>query len=236
MKNLGKIIAVLFLLAATSVWADETVVVSEDEISGAVKHEFVEQGGDENIELEFFGGQTSFTIENAKVAKIMISRLQYDATQNKFSAIAEIFADGQPYAKTTLSGRYFVMGEAWVPALNIEKGEIISRDKLKIIPVRMNRIKQIHVTDVDKLIDMQAKKSLKEGKLITDRDVGEVILIKKGKIVTSYYKAQGLQITALAEALEDGYRGQRIELMNTKSGKKFFAKVVDAENVEIDGQ
>ena len=72
--------------------------------------------------------------------------------------------------------------------------------------------------------------------MISDREVGPVILIKKGKVVTSVYKSKGLQITARAEALEDGAKGQSIEVMNTKSSKKFYATVVDADTVEIDGQ
>jgi len=217
--------------------------ISDEEETGrvvpvieAVKKEFVEQGLEDKIELEFFGGQTSFALENVKAAKVMISKLKFDATQNKFSATAEIFADGNPYAKTSLSGRYYVMGEIWVPAVNIEKGEVISEDKLKTIPVRMNRIKTQNITELNKLVGMQAKKTLKEGKVIADREVGPVILIKKGKVVTSVYKSKGLQITARAEALEDGAKGQSIEVMNTKSSKKFYATVVDADTVEIDGQ
>ena len=75
---------------------------------------------------------------------------------------------------------------------------------------------------------------MKEGKIVTDRDVGERVIVKRGSIVTSVYRSKGLQITAQAEALEDGAKGARIELVNTKSGKKFFAKVLDAQTVEIE--
>lgn len=236
MFKLGKMALLAMFLIVSPAQADNLLLLGEGDIAEAVKKEFVEQGLEDKIELEFFGGQTSFALENVKAAKVMISKLKFDATQNKFSAIAEIFADGNPYAKTSLSGRYYVMGEIWVPAVNIEKGEVISEDKLKTIPVRMNRIKTQNITELNKLVGMQAKKTLKEGKVISDREVGPVILIKKGKVVTSVYKSKGLQITARAEALEDGAKGQSIEVMNTKSSKKFYATVVDADTVEIDGQ
>ncbi len=236
MRKTGKIIlwAVLFWLATTEqTWA---AVISESDMIDAVKKEFVEQGVDETLDVEFFGGQSNFSIEEANSLKVMISRLKYDAGANKFSADAEIFADGQVYAKTTLSGRYYVLEEAWVPVRNIEKGDVITKDKLQKIQVRANRLKGQHITDAEKLDGMEAKRSLKAGKLISDRDVGAVIVVKKGKVVTSVYKASGLQITAQAEALEDGAKGQNIELFNTKSGKKFVARVIDAETVEIDAQ
>lgn len=226
-------ILIAIMLAATTVLAGDFLLLGETELADAIKKEFVEQGVDEEIELEFFGGQTSFAIENSQQAKVLVSRLKYDADANKFSANAEIFADGKAYAKTTLSGRYFVMTEAWVPAQTIEKDTVIKENMLKKIPLRNTRLKAVMIQDKAKLVDMQAKKTLKEGKLVNEREVGPLVLIKKGKMVTSVYVSKGMQITAKAEALEDGVKGQNIEVMNTKSNRKFFAKVVDADTVEI---
>lgn len=226
-------IMTLVLLLGWNAQAQMTAVVSEDEIADALKQEFVEQGVEDRLELEFFGGQTNFAFAGANQAKIMISKLKFDESQNKFSAMAEIFADGKPAAQTMLQGRFFVMAEAWVPASNIEKDTVITAAMLKPITVRSNRMKAVNVTDKDLLIDMQAKRGLKEGKLITDRDVGAVIVIKKGKLVTSSYNRKGMSITAKVEAQEDGAKGQNIAVVNIKSGKKFFARVVDGETVEI---
>lgn len=234
MRKLGMFFSLVLLLAMPAKAQEaEVLFINSNDMAAAVKQEFVEQGAEDQLDIEFFGGQLTYAIENARVYKIMVTGLKYDSDQNKFSAGAEIFADGKPYAKTNLSGKYYVMSEAWVPARNIEKDEVINAESLKKIPVRMNRIKSTNIVEQDKLVGQQAKKTLKEGRMITDRDVGEVILIKKGKIVTSVYKAKGLQITAKAEALEDGARGQAIEVMNIKSSKKFHATVTDAETVEI---
>ena len=126
------------------------------------------------------------------------------------------------------------MGEAWVPAEDIAKGEEITIDKLKKVTVRLGRIKDTMVVTEGKLIGQAAKKTLKVGKLINERDIGAVILIKKGAIVTSIYRSKGLQITAQAIALEDGAKGQVIELENTKSHKKISGKVINAETVEVE--
>lgn len=227
----------IWMLTALSVQAQEQkiLLVSEDEIVEAVRTEFVEQGHGDNIEMEFFGGQTVFNIEGADKAKILVESLKLDEVSNKFWAGVEIFADGKPYAKTMIQGKYYVMGEVFVPAKNINKGEIIKEDMLKTIMVRMNRIKSINLTDKDKLLNKQAKKSLKEGKIVNERDVGQVMLIKKGDIITSVYARKGLQITARVKAMEDGYFDQKIEVMNTKSEKKFYGIVVDADTVEIRG-
>ena len=75
--------------------AENLLMVSEDEISEAIKKEFVEQGRPEAVDLEFFGGQTVFQIENARKAKILVEKLRTDELSNKFSCSVEIFADGK---------------------------------------------------------------------------------------------------------------------------------------------
>ena len=72
----------MLILGACEVRAEEAaenlLMVSEDEISEAIKKEFVEQGRPEAVDLEFFGGQTVFQIENARKAKILVEKLRTD--------------------------------------------------------------------------------------------------------------------------------------------------------------
>lgn len=83
---------------------------------------------------------------------------------------------------------------------------------------------------------MEAKRNLREGKMISDKDVGKIVLIKKGSVVNLIYQTPYMQITAKAEALEDGCRGDRIEIRNTKSKKDLYGEVIDAETVRIEQQ
>ena len=92
------------------------------------------------------------------------------------------------------------------------------------------------VTEKDKLVNKEAKKYLKEGKIVTDRDIGEKILIKKNDLITVVYKTDKMQITARGQARQDGVKGERIEVENTKSKKVLVGTVVDAETVYIDVQ
>lgn len=211
--------------------------VSEDDIAAALKKEYLERFGEgDEIELEFYGGQTNFSLEEAGEVKIMVANARFDELQNKFSADVEVFAGGKPVAKSSYQGKYYVLTEVFVPAQNINKGEVITADKLKSVKTRSNRVKPQHLADKDKLINMEAKRNLREGKMISDKDVGKIVLIKKGSIVNLIYQTPYMQITAKAEALEDGCRGDRIEIRNTKSKKDLYGEVVDAETVRIEQQ
>ncbi len=224
------------MLTTVSAQGKDVLILDENDLGDAVRREFVEQGVDDETELEFFGGKTTFVLQDVETARIMISNLRIDEGQNTFSADAEIFADGEPVEKTRLSGKYYVKIWVYVPNRTIEKDTVIAEDMLKKISLRAGRVKDSHIVDKDKLVGLQAKKSLKEGRLIAEREVGRKLLIRKGDVVTAIYKSKGLQITSKAEAGEDGAEKQRIELENTKSGKKFRAKVIDAATVEIDNE
>ena len=214
----------------------DTKYVQEADLAQALKNEFVEQVGEDEIELEFYGGQTSFVFECNEAPKVMISQSKFDALQNKFSANAEIFADGKSIATTFLQGKYYVLAEAWVPVQNIAKGSVITGDMLKKIKVRTNRIKPQFLTDSALLVGREAKRVLREGKLIGEKDVGKVIVVKKGDVVNSLYRTDKMQITAKVEVLEDGAKGDKIEVKNINSKRIIFAEVEDANTVVGDIQ
>ncbi len=216
--------------------AENLLMVNENEISEAIKKEFVEQGRSEAVDLEFFGGQTVFQIENARQAKILVEGLKADDLTNKFSCQVEIFADGKAFARTNVSGKFYVLGDIYVPVRPIDKGEVIVPDMLKIISVRMNRVKPMFVTEKSKLINKEAKRHLKEGKMISDRDIGPKILIKKNDLITLVYKTDNMQITVRGQARQDGAKGDKIEVENTKSKKILIGIVEDADTVNIDVQ
>ena len=73
-------------------------------------------------------------------------------------------------------------------------------------------------------------------KIVNDKDVGKVILVKKGEIVTSVYRTPKMQISAKVEALEEGGKGDKIEVRNVNSKKVLFAEVVDADTVMVEMQ
>lgn len=221
------------LLMPIWVQAREILVLGTPEVSQAVKKEFADQGFGEEIELEFFGGQTEFVLNDADVAKVMISGLDISEGQNKFTAKAEVFADGKPVAQTKLYGRYFVITEVMLPIRDIAKDSIIKKEDLILSSLRANRLREDMLTQENDLVGKQAVRLIKANKPIQKKDIKDEVLIKKGQAVTAVYQRDKLQIMLKLEALEDGAKGQFIKLLNTRSGKEVAAKVIDRSMVEV---
>jgi flagella basal body P-ring formation protein FlgA len=214
----------------------QAVSLGVADMTHAVQTEFVEQGLGNDIELEFFGGQTVFDFPDAAEAKILLDNLEAFVSQGKFTAHAEIFADGRKQADTQLIGRYFVMTEVWVPVRDMAKDEVIKSDDLQKVRMRQNRLRDDDVVASADLVGKQVVRAVKAQKPFTTRDIREEALVVKGQTVTVVYHHKGLQITAKAEVLEDGAKGQKIRLLNTKSQKELRGIVKDKNMVEIEAE
>lgn len=207
-----------------------------DDIVEAIRAEFVEQGFDDNVELELFGGQTKFDLGDISDAKILLSNFSAIEDDDKFTVDAEIFADGKSVATTKLVGRYFILEKILVPTKDITKDEIIKKENLTQIIIRSNRLRDDVIKEENNLLGKQAIRTIKKGKPITSRDIRDEIVIKKGQMIMVVYKNKGLQITSKMEAIEDGAKGQRIRLINNKSNKEVVGRVVDKNMVEVLGE
>ena len=230
--NIITFVVVLFLSFSTKA---ETQV-SETDIKTALKEEFLNQGVEESLEIELFGGQTNFMLEQDASVKIMISGLDYSDEQEKFTGHADIFADGKLVGSTDLIGKFYRLEEISVPNRNINRGEQIQAKDLEQKLYRSSKIKETNIVDSAKIIGQEAKRQLKKGKLIQTSEIGPKMLIHKGDKLTAIYYTPHMQITAKAEAKEDGAKGERIEVINIKSGKTFMAEVVDSHTVKVEVQ
>ncbi len=225
-----------WLAFAGLVRAGDVMHVEEEDIVNAIRQEFIDRGmaEDSKLDVELFGGQTDFQIENAKEAKILINHLKADEKQGRFSCEAEIFADRVSVATSSLQGKYFLLSTVWVPAKNIAKGEIITEEMLQRELIRQSKLKPFMVTDKEKLLGKEAQKSLKEGKIISEKDVSAPLLVKRNDIVVAVYRTDRMQITTKAIAQQDGAYGDRIEMQNLKTHKVLTGIVQDASTVVID--
>lgn len=209
------------------------VYVGKEDVLNAVMEEFENQGFEDDIEIEFFGGQTNFEFEKGNSFKILVSSLLYDETSAKFSCSLDVFVDEKHAQNSNLQGRYFKLLEIYVPSQNINKGDLITDEMVKVITIRQSRIKAGFVVDSVGIVGMEAKKPLKEGKMISARDVGKQNIIKKGDLVSMHYNSSAMQIVAQGQAMSDAAQGEKIELLNTKSKKTLFGIVIDKNNVEV---
>lgn len=230
MKNLFYILCAICFLSVFS--NAHALTITEQDVIGAIHSESQEQ----DVEFEIFSGQTNFNTETGAQYKLLVSKLKLDELQDKFACLLEVFIDNQPYATTPIMGRFYRLSEVYVPSSDIEKGKVISKDMLKAVKVRANKVKNIHVINDEDLIGNQAKKTLVADKFVQNKDIERPILVKKNEKVLVFYKTSNMQIGMKAIAMDDGAKGDFIELINPSSKKSLTGQVVDKNTVIIEGE
>ena len=83
-------------------------------------------------------------------------------------------------------------------------------------------------TDIDLVIGMEAKRSLKSGQPIRSSDIKTPALIRKGQPVKLVYATPGLKLTVDGQAQGDAAKGESVRVLNTFS-KRTIDAVAEAE-------
>jgi len=112
----------------------------------------------------------------------------------------------------------------------IKRGEVLSLRNISQEYIRFERFRALPVQNVQGL---QAKHHITKGKLITERDVERVDLVRRGEFVSVVLKESGLEIDMSAKALQAGTLNDIILIQNRR-GKKLRARVIGKNLVEIE--
>jgi len=86
----------------------------------------------------------------------------------------------------------------------------------------------------DDLDDLCARSILRPGTLLTSRHLVPIDLVERRQNVTVVARAEGLEITMRAVALEDGAAGEIVRLENPETGKTLTGRVAEDGRVIVD--
>lgn len=143
--------------------------------------------------------------------------------QKRGSAVIEVICGSN---KLHLSARYARELEVVVAARALNRGDIVTRQDLKLKTVLENEVRGSWHTDTDALVGQSAKRNIQPGQPVTDRMVEAPKLIDRGDSVKIVAGDGGIQITVMGTALSDGKEGQQINVKNNASGRTVRGLVI----------
>jgi flagella basal body P-ring formation protein FlgA len=82
-------------------------------------------------------------------------------------------------------------------------------------------------------VGKEARRALREGHLLHANDLVEPTLVKNNTTVSMVLKSGGLTLTATAQALRDGKKGEAIQVMNVQSKRVLQAVVTGPNEVAV---
>ena len=81
------------------------------------------------------------------------------------------------------------------------------------------------LTSIDKLLGMEATRSIQIGDAVLSDSVQAPILVKRGDAVTVYARGGGIQVKTIARAKENGSLGQPVQLESLETHKTYDAVI-----------
>lgn len=153
------------------------------------------------------GDMRTLSVEFLKNNKI-IKRLSVRCKVEMFASAVvakEVISRGTPITEEMVEVRR-VLVDSPLSDLSTEKGEVAG-----------------HLAD----------RNLPAGKLVRKSQLQKVMDIKAGDLITIVAKNDTVQLTARGVAKKDGLAGDLIPVVNLRSNKRLFAKILDGGTVEV---
>lgn len=117
--------------------------------------------------------------------------------------------------------------EVLVLLRDLARGQRIAEGDVDWAPASSTRAARNGATDIDLVVGMEVKRSLKAGQPLQSSDLKQPTLIRRGEPVKLVYASPGLTLTVEGQAQGDAGKGESVRVLNTYS-KRTIDAVADA--------
>lgn len=132
--------------------------------------------------------------------------------------------------KIHLPVRIDVFDDVAVAAKPLLKGQKIDASAFTFQKHNIARLKNGYYSKISALDQLQAKRNLKRGTVLTPARLAPLLMVRSGQRVTLFLNYNGLQIKSSGKALQSATLGQRIKVRNSQS-MKIVEGVVSGEGL-----
>lgn len=146
----------------------------------------------------------------------------------------EAVANGKPRKTIQVVADIAAMIDAVVPARFLKTDELIEREDLKTVGMRVHQVNHPFITDQGEIIGKSASRPLPPDTPLRLAFVKLPLAIKKGDRVLIEARRGGLSIRAYGVTKSSGQVGQTVMVANLDSGRELRAKVVAPSLVEVE--
>lgn len=209
----------------------EATIVPYEAIENSVRSSLKEKGVSGRYNLSINNGRPTMVLPNDQPEKVEVSSLSYDHQKGYFQATLVAPSTDNPLKKTLVSG--FVEHVVSVPVLhrNLQNGDIIGKNDIKMIEVPQHKLQHNIVLNTDDLIGMTPRRMSYAGKFIMEGSVEKPQIVKRGDKVTITFKEGPLTLTAKGKALQSGAKGDYVRVTNATSSRTVDAYVIGENQV-----
>lgn len=151
---------------------------------------------------------------------------------NRLSLKLDFYSKGERVKSQWV--RVSAVAEAPVVVLknDVSYGQPLRNSDLEIEVRQFDRLEGVFTTPSD-VIGSVAKRSLREGEVLAQKDLKEAVLVNRGDVVTLLARGNAFVVSALGRSRDSGGRGDAVVIENLDSKQLVHATVVGNKTVEV---
>ena len=172
--------------------------------------------------------------QSSASTELSVEALSHDDRSGRFEATLVGRIDGQIRFRLPVHGRAHALIELPVLARALAEGEVVGAGDLQWISVRSGRLQPESLTDPQELLGAEARKRLLPGRVLTARDVGPPLMVRRGRTVRLIYLRPGLRLSALGAAQDDGALGESVRVVNADSRQQIQGTASGPDEVTVE--
>lgn len=134
----------------------------------------------------------------------------------------------KPAWKIHLPVRVEVFDDVVVAAMPLLKGQLIDDSAIRFEKHNISRLNNGYYAKTSALHQLQARRNLRRGTVLTPANLAPRLLVRSGQQVTLVLNYKGLQVKSTGQALQSASQGQLIRVRNGQS-RKIVEGVVTGE-------
>ena len=144
-----------------------------------------------------------------------------------------IDADGRTLRTMSVTADIRHLRPVLVASHMLRRGEALTEDMIEVAERDITMLRHGYFTEAGLLADMQTRRSLVEGNVLTRNHVEAIPVIRRGDEVELVARTNQLAVSVLGQAMQDGGVGERIRVKNSDSGKVLYGQILNASTIRV---
>ena len=163
--------------------------------------------------------------------EVMIEGFQHEPGAGHFQGALVGTMEGRERFRLPIFGRAEPVQRERALRGPVAPDEVITAADLTWLQVPHAQLPPAGLTEPAEIVGAQARRRLAPHRVLTERDLGPPLLVRRGRPVELIYVQAGLHVTALGVAQEDGTLGAVVRVINAASRRQLDGVVSGPDEV-----
>jgi flagella basal body P-ring formation protein FlgA len=163
---------------------------------------------------------------------LRLAGLTFSAVTGRFEAVV-VFDVGSGVERQRIRGTATEMVPMLTLTRTIDRNEVVNADDIIIVKQPRRVAGNARPVDASQIIGMAAKRQLRPDQPVSSTDFAPPVLVARGDTVTLVYQMPGLALTARGTAMDNGIKGEAVNILNPTSKRIVRGTVVSQGKVQV---